>query len=120
MHGCSGACVVALGGVHGCSREACMVALGGVWLLLGGMHGGSGGACMVAPGGCTWLLLGGGHAWDMMRYGDTINEWAVRILLECILVYFNFRKRSFEMSLQFRTTCIGFGPFMNKKGNLKT
>ena len=22
----------------------------------------------------------------MTRYGDTINEWAVRILLECILV----------------------------------
>ena len=63
---------------------------------------------------------GRGHAWDMTSYGDTINERAVRILLECILVYFNFRKRSFEMSLQFRTTCIGFGPFMNKKGNLKT
>ena len=24
--------------------------------------------------------------WDITRYGDTINEWAVRILLECILV----------------------------------
>ena len=33
---------------------------------------------MVAPGG--------GHAWDTTRYGDTINERAVRILLECILV----------------------------------
>ena len=32
---------------------------------------------MVAPGG---------HAWDMTRYRDTINERAVRILLECILV----------------------------------
>ena len=32
-----------------------------------------------------WLLLGG-HAWDMTRYGDTINERVVRILLECILV----------------------------------
>ena len=34
----------------------------------------------------------GGHAWDTMRYGDTINERAVRILLECILVInlFNF------------------------------
>ena len=28
----------------------------------------------------------GGHAWDTTRYGDTINEWAVHILLECILV----------------------------------
>ena len=33
---------------------------------------------MVAPGG--------GRAWDTMRYGDTVNERAVRILLECILV----------------------------------
>ena len=106
------------GGVRGCSRGACMVALGGpcmvtlggrAWLLQGvacvvapeGMHGCSRGACMVAPGGacmvaprghvwllpggCAWLLLGG-CAWDTMRYGDTINERAVRILLECILV----------------------------------
>ena len=53
-----GACVVPPGGggMHGCSR--------------GGMHG------------CS----GGGHAWDTMRYGDTINERVVRILLECILV----------------------------------
>ena len=28
----------------------------------------------------------GGHAWDTTRYGNTINERAVRILLECILV----------------------------------
>ena len=28
----------------------------------------------------------GGHAWDMTRYGDMINEQAVCILLECILV----------------------------------
>ena len=59
--------------------------------LLGGMHGCSG-ACVVAPGGHAWLLQGacmvalGGHAWDTMRYGDMINEWAVCILLECILV----------------------------------
>ena len=32
----------------------------------------------------------GGHAWDTMRYGDTINERVVRILLECILVLKNF------------------------------
>ena len=62
-----------------------MVAPGGhVWLLWGacmiaqgGVHGCSGGACVVAPGG---------RAWDMTTYGDTVNEWAVRILLECILV----------------------------------
>ena len=91
--------------------EACVVALGGrhAWLVQGGMRGCSGGACMVAPrgvhgcsGGHAWFLWGGirgcsggghawllpgGHAWDTMRYGDTINERAVRILLECILVY---------------------------------
>ena len=33
--------------------------------------------CMVAPRG---------HAWDTMRYRDMINEQAVCILLECILV----------------------------------
>ena len=53
---------------------ACVVAPGGhAWLLRG---------CMVAPGGHAWLLPGGGRAW--LR--DTINERAVRILLECILV----------------------------------
>ena len=60
-----GACVVAPGGVPGCSG--------------GGMRGCSGGV------GCAWLLWGG-HVWDITRYGDTINERAVRILLECILV----------------------------------
>ena len=104
MHGCSGgghAWLLWKGG-------ACMVALGGgghAWLL-GGMRGcswgggmcGCSGGCMVAVGGCmvalggmcgcsrghAWLL--GGHAWDMTRYGDTVIEQAVRILLECILV----------------------------------
>ena len=56
------------------------------------------GACVVAPGGCAWLggMCGcswgvcmvalGGRAWDMMRYGYMVNDRAVRILLECILV----------------------------------
>ena len=61
MRGCSG-------GMRGCSQ-------GGAWLLR------RGGVC-----GCS---RGGGHAWDTMRYGDTINERAVRILLECILVPHN-------------------------------
>ena len=106
-----GACVVALGGMCCCSgRGVCVVARGqgGAWLLWGGMHGCSGGhvwllqgghawllpgVCMVALGGCAWLLWGvcmvapGGHTWDTTRYGDTVNEWAVRILLECILVF---------------------------------
>ena len=72
-----------------------MVAPGGrAWLLQGGVRGCSGGhawllggGCMVAPGGGHAWLLQGGHAWDMTRYRDTVNERAVRILLECILVY---------------------------------
>ena len=123
-----------LGGMHGCSGGACMVAAGGdmrgcsgghVWLFRGGMCGCSWGVCMVAPrggvhgcsGGHAWLLQGacvvalgrvcgcseghvwllwggcmvapgGGHARDMTRYGDMVNERAVYILLECILVCF--------------------------------
>ena len=70
MYGCpggvwlfGGACMVALGGMRGC--------------LWGGIYGFS--------RGHVWLLLGG-HKWDTTRYGDTINERVVRILLECILV----------------------------------
>ena len=40
---------------------------------------------MVAPGG-AFVVAPGGHVWDMTRYGDTINQRTVRILLECILV----------------------------------
>ena len=60
------------GGLHGCSRGACVVAPGegasmvapegDVWLLRGGCMVAPGGACVVAPGGCAWLLWGG-HAW---------------------------------------------------------
>ena len=66
--------------------HACMVAGGHVWLPLGGVCVvAARGACVVAPWEvCVWLLPGG--AWDTTRYGDTINEPAVRILLECILV----------------------------------
>ena len=115
VHGCSwGACVVALGGAWllpeggmcGCSggwvcvvaQEVCMVAWGhawllprGMWLLWGGMRGCTGG-CVVAPVGHAWLLPGacmvapGRGAWDTTIYGDTINERAVRILLECYFV----------------------------------
>ena len=104
VRGCSiGACMVARGCVWLLLGGACMIAPRGcVWLLLGGrcvvapgvacvvapgrggMHGCSGGACVVAARG-AWLLPGGG-ACDTTRYGDTINERAVRILLECILV----------------------------------
>ena len=110
MHGCSrghawllrgGACVVAQGACVVAPGGACMVALGGVhgcsgghaWLLQGGMHGCSRGVCGCSGGGMHGCSQGGmhgcsqgGHAWDTTRYGDTINERAVRILLECILV----------------------------------
>ena len=92
MHGCRG-CAWLLGGVHGC-RGACMVARGlGVWLL-GGHAWLLGGMC--GKGGHAWrkgvhgeeraYMVKGGCAWDTTRYGNTINERAVRILLECILV----------------------------------
>ena len=46
-----GACVVAPGGMRGCSGGACVVALGGhAWLLRG--------ACVVAQGACV-VVLGG-------------------------------------------------------------
>ena len=80
---------------------------GGAWLLrVGACVVAPGGACVVAPGGCAWLLPGGGMrgcsgghawllpgvcAWDMTRYGDTVNERAVCILLECILVNITFK-----------------------------
>ena len=87
MRGCwwGGACVVACWGVcvvadGGCvwllAGMACVVAAWGVCMVAGR------GACMVA-GGCAWLPRGG-----LRRIRrDTVNERAVRILLECILVF---------------------------------
>ena len=68
------------GGCMVAPRGACVVALEGGACVVA-----RGGACMVAPGVCVWLLRGG-RVWDTTRYGDTVNERAVRILLECILV----------------------------------
>ena len=77
-----GACVVARG-VCGCSR-------GHVWLLRVGVH-----------------FALGGHVWDTTRYGDTINERAVRILLECILVprYFCAADRFSVKHSEIKLTC---------------
>ena len=93
MRGCLGGYAWLLGGVHGC--YAWLLLGGGLWLLGGcmvapggggGMHGcSSGGKCMVAPR-AVCVVAPGGHAWDTMRYGDTVNERAVRILLS-ILVF---------------------------------
>ena len=72
------------GGMHG-FFEGCMVFLGGhVWFFLGacvvfwwGVHGFFEGACIF-----FW--------WGVHRIRrDTVNEQAVRILLECILVKSN-------------------------------
>ena len=67
-----GACMVA--------RGACVVARGHVWLL---------GGCVVA-GGHAWLQGGVSGCGGGMRgiWRDTVNERAVRILLECIFVQF--------------------------------
>ena len=111
----------------------------------GGMHGGGGcawwGACMVGrtcmTGGHAWqggvmhggvgggqVCMVGGHAWQVLR--DTVNERAVRILLECILVFMQFfclkippplrlgnpesatdlRSRQFTCSIVTKTICV--------------
>ena len=77
MHGCQGACIVVVG-LHSCQGE-CMVARG--------VHG-CGGVCMV--GGHAWSNACRGHVWllggmcGIQR--EMVNERAVSILLECILV----------------------------------
>ena len=79
-----GTCVVLFGGV-------CVVLFGGTCVVL---FGGAcvvlfGGACVVLFGGCAWFYSGGWHAWFFQFFRiqwDTVNERAVRILLECILV----------------------------------
>ena len=87
MRGCSGGHVWLLwGGMHGyCWGGMCGCWAGHAWLLQGVCMVAPGGVCVVAAGGHAWLLPGG-HAWDTVRYGDMVNERAVRILLECILV----------------------------------
>ena len=74
-----------------------MVAPGGhAWLLRGGMRSCSGGmhgcsqrgACVVFSGGCAWFFPGGVRR---IRRG-TVNERAVCILLECILVLLLFER----------------------------
>ena len=52
------------------------------------MHGCWQGVCMVAGGGAC--MVKGGHVWDTTTYGNMINERAVSILLECIVVLNDF------------------------------
>ena len=77
-----GACVVLLGGImRGFIWGACMILFGGhAWFYLGGMHGFIWGACVVLFRGRAWFFQFFRIQWD------TVNEQAVRILLECILV----------------------------------
>ena len=91
--GCQGVCMAARGwGMHGC-RGMCGCWGGHAWMPEGMC--GCQGVCMVARGGVCGC---GGHAWlwrgacvvvgggvHRIRQ-DTVNERAVRILLECILV----------------------------------
>ena len=74
VRGCRGAYMV--GGMCGC-RGACVV-VGGMCGCQGGMHG-----CRGAV-----VIAGGVHGCQGVRRirRDTVNERAVRILLECILV----------------------------------
>ena len=102
-----GACVVARGGMHGCSR--------------GGMCGCLGG-CMVSLGRCVWLLrggmrgcFGGGREWDTTRYADTVNEWAVRILLECILVILEYSPFLCDLCHDIYCTVAVCGAFLQKE-----
>ena len=94
------------GGVRGCRGYAWLVGgvcgCGGHAWLWGGVHGCGGhvwlwGACVVVGGMCGYGGVGG-HAWLLggmrgcgvgvrRRQRDTVNERAVRILLECILVF---------------------------------
>ena len=68
-----GACVVLFGG-HA------WFYLGGAWFYSGGMRGFIWGACVVLFGARAWFFQ---FSWIQ---SDTVNERAVRILLECILV----------------------------------
>ena len=82
MHGW-GACMTS-GGMHGglcawqgvCMVGRCMAGGPCVAGVVGGMHGRG-----YAWWGHAWQ---GGRVWQIIR--DTVNERAVRILLECILV----------------------------------
>ena len=96
-HACQGVCMVVVCGrgdawQRGAWQKACMV---------GGMHGGmhawqgdmcGGGVCM--EGG----MHGRGHA------GHTVNEQAVYILLECILVFNIFPLKLFVLNFSYSET----------------
>ena len=56
-----------------------------------------------------------GGAWDTKRYGDTINEWVVCILLECILTT---RKQSLQRLCFYRCLSVHGGACMVAGGGV--
>ena len=76
-----GVCMVALGGVHGCSGGACMVAAGGhVWLLLGGMYGCSLGGIR----GCSWgACVGYDEIWRYDQWADGTHPTGMHSCYSC-------------------------------------
>ena len=82
------------GGVHG------FIWGGHAWFYWGGMHG-------FIPGGRAWFFQFFRIQWD------TVNERAVRILLECILVFdvsvsnFCFNRRPFTSTTKYREVSTG-------------
>ena len=113
-----------------------MVVLGGhvwlppgghAWLLLGGGH------AWFLQGGHAWLLWGvrgcsrgaclvalGGRTWDTMRYGDTVNERAVCILLECILVTCKIIKKADCAIIVTQLNKVIIGPFTHIQDQIHT
>ena len=78
-----------------CFYRCVSVHRGGAYVAGGG--GVCGGGERAWPGGMRGGGYGaGGRAWQIPR--DTVNERAVRILLECILVYVPPKKLSFRLS----------------------
>ena len=75
-----GGCAWFLPGVRDCSQGACVVAPGGACMVAPR-------GCMVAPGGVCGCSKGVCMGYDKIRR-PTVNERAVRILLECILVLY--------------------------------
>ena len=95
---CQGGCVVALrwhawllpGGMHGCSRGMCVVALGGMrgGSGEGGIRGCSWEACMVAARGvhgCCW----GGHAWLLWGVHGIRRDMEIRSMSGWYASYWN-------------------------------